>query len=185
MSPLTEHLATPRLDLVPLQPDHADEMVDVLADSRLYTFTGGRPPSRDELLARYRGQSVGHSPEGSEEWHNWIVRRRPQGEAIGFVQATIVGSRGPADIAWLIGVPWQGRGFAGEAARAVVAWLERRGVPLITAHIHPNHRASEAVAANAGLEPTDDIDDGERIWHRVPVSETTGPLRVGEPRPPD
>jgi RimJ/RimL family protein N-acetyltransferase len=184
MSPLNEHLATPRLDLVPLHPDDADEMVDVLADSRLYTFTGGRPPSRDELLARYRGQSVGHSPEGSEEWHNWIVRRRPQGEAIGFVQATIVGSRGPADIAWLIGVPWQGRGFAGEAARAVVAWLERRGVVLITAHIHPSHPASESVAASVGLEPTDDTDEGERVWHRVPVSETTRPLRVEEPRPP-
>jgi len=184
MSATTEHIATLRLDLVPLQPDDADEMVNVLADSRLYTFTGGRPPSRDELLDRYQRQSVGHSAGGTEEWHNWIVRRRSHGEAIGFVQATIVGSRGPADVAWLIGRPWQGRGFAGEAARAVVAWLERRSVLLITAHIHPDHPASQAVAASAGLEPTDEFDDGERVWHRVPVSETTRPLRVEEPRPP-
>jgi RimJ/RimL family protein N-acetyltransferase len=169
MSPLAEQLATARLDLIPLRPEDADEMVGVLADPRLYRFTGGVPPSRDELLARYERQSAGHSADGTEEWHNWIVRWRPAGEAIGFVQATIVDPRGPADIAWLIGVPWQGRGFASEAARALVAWLERSGVSLITAHIHPDHRASAAVAARAGLEPTDRIDDGERVWQRVAV----------------
>jgi RimJ/RimL family protein N-acetyltransferase len=166
---MAEPLATPRLSLIPLQPEDAAEMVDVLADLRLYTFTGGGPPSRDELLARYVRQSVGRSADGSEEWHNWIIRPRPQGEAIGFAQATIAGPRGPADIAWLIGVPWQGHGFAAEAARAVVAWLEGGGVSVITAHIYPGHSASEAVAARAGLEPTDEIDDGERIWRRVPV----------------
>ena len=169
MSPIAEHLATPRLDLIPLQPADADEMVDVLADVRLYAFTGGGPPSREELLARYERQSVGRSADGSEDWHNWIIRRRPQGDAIGFVQATITGPRGPADIAWLIGVRWQGHGFAAEAARAVVSWLEGGGVAVITAHIHPSHRASEAVAVRAGLEATDQIDDGERIWHRVSV----------------
>ena len=169
--PMAEHLITPRLDLLPLQPEDADEMVDVLADPRLYTFTGGGPPSRDELLARYQRQSVGHSADGTAEWHNWIVRRRPEGDAIGFVQAAIVRPVGPADIAWLIGVPWQGRGFAAEAARALVAWLERAGVSVITAHVHPDHRASAAVAARGGLAPTDQIDRGERVWRWVRIGD--------------
>jgi RimJ/RimL family protein N-acetyltransferase len=174
MSPIAERLATPRLDLIPLQPEHADEMVDVLADARLYAFTGGRPPSHDELRARYERQSVGHSAEGAEEWHNWIVRRRPEGETIGFVQATIVDDGGSADIAWLIGVHWQGRGFAAEAARALVDWLERGGVSVITAHVHPDHHASAAVAARGGLEPTDRIDAGERVWQLAQVGITRG-----------
>ena len=169
MFPMTERLATPRLDLIPLRPEDAFEMVGVLADPRLYAFTGGGPPSREELLAQYERQSVGRSADGAADWHNWIIRRRPQGDAIGFVQATVSSPRGPADIAWLIGVPWQGHGFAAEAALAMVAWLEGGGVAVITAHVHPGHTASEAVAARAGLEATDEIDDGERVWHRVPA----------------
>jgi RimJ/RimL family protein N-acetyltransferase len=169
MFPMAERLSTPRLDLIPLRPEDALEMVAVLADPRLYAFTGGGPPSCEELLARYERQSVGRSADGTADWHNWIIRRRPQGDAVGFVQATVSHPRGPADIAWLIGVPWQGHGFAAEAALTMVAWLEGGGVSVITAHIHPSHSASEAVAARAGLEATDEIDDGERVWHRMPV----------------
>jgi RimJ/RimL family protein N-acetyltransferase len=174
MSPVAEVLATPRLDLVPLRPEDADEMVQVLADARLYEFTGGRPPNRDELRERYVRQAAGRSPGGDEEWHNWIVRRRPEGEAIGFVQATIVDAGRSADIAWLVGVQWQGRGFAAEAARALVDWLELAGVSMITAHVHPDHRASAAVAASGGLEPTDRIDDGERVWQARLAGVTRG-----------
>lgn len=47
-------------------------------------------------------------------WHNGIVRLRAERAAVGFVQATITGDT--ADVAWLIGVPWQRRGIAIEAA---------------------------------------------------------------------
>ena len=41
-----------RLTLEPLRVDHAPAMVEVLADPALYEFTGGRPPTLDELTAR-------------------------------------------------------------------------------------------------------------------------------------
>jgi RimJ/RimL family protein N-acetyltransferase len=161
-------ISTDRLNLTPLRSADADEMVVVLGDPRLYGFIGGSPPSRDELRIRYERQSVGHSADGSEEWRNWIVRLRPSGEAIGLVQTTIRGGGEVADVAWLIGVPWQGRRYAVEAAQALVAWLQQRRIPIIAAHIHPDHQASAAVAARVGLEPSDEIDeDGERIW-RLP-----------------
>jgi RimJ/RimL family protein N-acetyltransferase len=161
----TRVIPTPRLDLVPLRPADADEMVRVLADPRLYRFIGGGPPDRESLGATYARQSAGQSADGSEEWHNWIVRLRPDGIAVGYVQATIADAGAVAGIAWLIGVPWQGRGFAVEAVRALVAWLDRRGIRTVVAHIRPDHQASGAVAARAGLEPTDEFDDdGERLW---------------------
>jgi RimJ/RimL family protein N-acetyltransferase len=82
------------------------------------------------------------------------------------MQATVKNAAGgwTAHIAWLIGVPWQNRGLASEAAVALVEWLRARGVEDIRANIHPHHAASEAVAARAGLEPTDDELDGERVW---------------------
>jgi RimJ/RimL family protein N-acetyltransferase len=141
-------------------------MAGVLADAALYAFTGGCPPSADELRARYRHQVVGRSPDGGEAWCNWIVRMRDPDVAVGFVQATIADGGRVADVAWVIGVPWQGRGFATEAARAMVAWLEARGATTVTAHVHPDHVASGRVAERAGLVASDDVVDGERVWRR-------------------
>lgn len=172
MSPRATSIATLYLDLVPLHVADADEMVDVLADPALYAITGGMPPSRLELVERFTRQVAGRSADGREEWHNWIVRGRVDGAAIGFVQATIVdlpnGNGRSADIAWVIGTRWQGRG---DAARALVSWLTESGVDIVTAHIHPDHRASAAVAGRAGLEPTEVIDDGERVWRRIGAGE--------------
>lgn len=156
-------IRTDRLELTPLQPGHASEMVDVLDDPVLYAFTGGDPPELPDLEARYRTWAEG-SPRVSEAWLNWIIRLRSGGAAIGHLQATVVDDGKAADIAWLIGTAWQGRGYASEAARALVRWLEGRGVGEITAHIHPDHVASGRVATAAGLEPTSEVKGGEVVW---------------------
>jgi RimJ/RimL family protein N-acetyltransferase len=160
-------LLTPRLELDPLTIEDAHEMVDVLADPGLYRFTGGEPPTLVQLRDDYRRMVAGPGPGSGEEWWNWIVRRRADGRAVGTVQATIVTERRTADIAWVIGTRWQGHGHATEAARALVGWLQGRGLVTITAHVHPDHGASAAVAARAGLEPTDEIEDGEQVWRLV------------------
>ena len=155
-------IVTERLKLRPLRLDDADDMVVVLADETLYAVTGGRPPDLNALRERYDRQAVGHSMDGTETWHNWILRRRDDGAAIGFVQATLVD--GTAELAWLVGVASQGRGYATEAVRAVVDQLTADGARTIKAHIAPGHRPSEIVAERVGLAVTDQIDDGERVW---------------------
>jgi RimJ/RimL family protein N-acetyltransferase/GNAT superfamily N-acetyltransferase len=162
-----ENLATARLELVPLRPADADAMVAVLGDERLYTFTGGRPPSLDELRGRYQRMATGRSADGTEEWRNWIIHSRADDQLVGTVQATIHQQEASADVAWVVGTPWQGHGFASEAAGAVVGWLEARGVTTITAHVHPDHHASAAVAAKIGLLATGEIEDGEQVWRRT------------------
>ena len=84
------------------------------------------------------------------------------GPAAGYVQATVTADT--ADVAWVIGEPWQGRGYASEAAQAMVGWLGTHGVRTVTAHIHPEHDASAAVADRVGLKPTLTVEDGERLW---------------------
>jgi RimJ/RimL family protein N-acetyltransferase len=160
-----DRITTARLELVPLAVSDAEEMVAVLGDERLHTFTGGRPPTLDELRARYARLVEGRSPDGAEQWRNWIVRRR-DGRAVGTVQATIAAAGRAAEVAWVIAVPWQGQGLAAEAAEGLVAWLEARGVQTITAHVHPDHHASATVAARAGLAATGEVHDGEQVWRR-------------------
>ena len=164
--PLTPStITTSRLTLSPLVEDDAESMVAVLDDERMYEFTGGRPLTLDELRTRYRRLEVGFSSDHTEQWLNWIVRTTVDGQSVGVMQATVAADGSSADVAWEVGVPWQGRGFASEAATAVVGWLVDRGVPLIQALIHPGHEASARVAARAGLEPTADLVDGEVVWH--------------------
>lgn len=99
------------ITLEPLRVDHASEMVEVLGDPALYEFTGGESPTLDELTARYAHQIGGASPDGAEEWRNWIVGSVATTQAIGYVQATIRRTQRSADLAWVIGSRWWGRGY--------------------------------------------------------------------------
>ncbi|MCX5211554.1 GNAT family N-acetyltransferase [Kitasatospora sp. NBC_00240] len=156
-------IRTDRLDLLPLEPADAEEMAVVLADPALHAFTGGEPDGPDALRARYRRLGAG-SPDPDVSWCNWILRLRVDGRAVGYVQATGTLTAQSAEIAWVVGTPWQGRGLAGEAARALLAWLRTQGVRTVVAHIHPGHEASAAVARAAGLTPTAERQDGEVRW---------------------
>ena len=159
-------LSTARLDLEPLRVDDADEMAEVLGDPRLHTFIGGAPASAAELRSRYERQVVGRSADGTQDWLNWVLRRRDTGQAVGTVQATVTMSDDvmSAEVAWVVGAAAQGQRFASEAAQAMVAWLRRQGVRRVVAHVHPEHAASIGVARAVGLSPTDTIEDGEVRW---------------------
>jgi RimJ/RimL family protein N-acetyltransferase len=156
-------IETERLRLDPQRVEDANEMVGVLADAGLYRFIGGRPPALEDVRDRFVQQAGGRSPDGTEEWRNWIVRQR-SGVAIGTVQATLSDEGRTAVVAWVIGVPWQANGYASEAAGALVTWLLERGVRTVEANIHPEHAASEKVAQRAGFTRTDLIRDGECVW---------------------
>jgi len=163
----TPPLETQRLELEPLRVEHADEMVAQLADRALYAFYDDEAsPSLDELRERYTRQTRGVSGDGTQVWHNWILRLRSIGEVAGFVQATVTCDETGADtveIAWVVGSAHQGQGLAGEAAAAVRDALRGRRTTVI-AHIAPGHVASEGVARRLGLAPTSVMHDGETRW---------------------
>ena len=164
--PAAPALRTERLTLEPLRVDHAEEMAPLLADAALHEFTGGRPDSLDELRRRYARQACGRSPDGAQRWLNWIVRLERTGEAVGSVQATVSeGDRGSiAELAWVIAVRYQGRGYAGEAAGEMARWLRDQGIEALAACIHPDHEASMHVARALGLAPKEETVGGETKW---------------------
>jgi len=156
-----------RLTLVPLVGEHADEMTVALADPELYAFTGGSPPTSQELRARYERWIAG-SPDPAVSWCNWVIQLRSPRCLAGTVQATISTGDDPvAEVAWVVGKPWQGQGIATEAARALIAWLRQQSVETVIAHIHPDNHASAAVAAAVGLTPTGQLHDGEMTWRLI------------------
>ncbi len=160
-------LRTSRFDLEPLTRAHAEAMYPLLDDPRVYAMTGGLPPtSLLELSDAYTALESRRSPDGRELWFNWVIRERSLNAVVGFIQATVSPSQ--TLVAWLIGVRWQGRGYASESAAALVNWLDRHGVAPIRACVHAGHGASQAVARRAGFERTTKIRDGEEVWDYVP-----------------
>ncbi|WP_405770157.1 GNAT family N-acetyltransferase [Actinacidiphila glaucinigra] len=163
-----EAITTPRLVLEPLRVDHAQEMAAVLSDPGLHEFIGGTPYDAPGLRARYT-RLVAGSGDPAVSWWNWVVRLRTEDRLTGTVQATVAWDTPDgtvAEVAWVTGAPWQGRGIATEAAVALVARLAALPVDRVVAHVHPGHRASRSVAAAAGLAPTSVVVDGEVRWQR-------------------
>ncbi|MDX2649028.1 GNAT family N-acetyltransferase [Streptomyces sp. PA03-1a] len=172
-----EALTTARLVLEPLRVEHAEEMAAVLGDPGLHEFTGGAPYDAPGLRARYARLVAGSGDPSVSGW-NWVVRLRADDRLAGTVQATVAWDTPDgtvAEVAWVVGTPWQGRGIATEAAVVLVTWLAVLPVDRVVAHVHPGHRASGAVAAAAGLAATSLVVDGETRWQRdvTPRSDAT------------
>ena len=158
-------LQSNRLVLSPMVRDDADDLFGLLRDPVLRRFTGGAPPtSADDLRERIHVQEGRRSPEGDELWLNWTLRLTSSGQAVGYVQAGV--REGRADLAWVVGVPFQNRGYATEAGRRATVWIrEHCGVSELRAAIHPDHVASCRVAAHIGLRPSGELtDEGEQLW---------------------
>jgi RimJ/RimL family protein N-acetyltransferase len=150
-----ERILTDRLDLRPVTVNDADEMAAIFADTRLYTFTGGTPSTLEALRSTFARLEAARTASATAQL-NWVVRHRVEDLAIGMLQAIFTDGGLATEIAWVIGMAWQGQGLATEGTRAVVAWLEAHGVHTITAWIRPDHHASAAVALRAGLTPTEE-----------------------------
>ncbi len=169
-----ELIETPRLRLEPLRVEHADEMAPILNDRALHEYVGGQPETLKQLRARYARQVTGQSADGAQDWFNWIIRHRETAAAVGTVQATLhtQAAQTSAEIAWVIATAHQRRGYAKEAASAMVRWLRQRDVALFIAYVHPRHQASIRIAEHLGLRSTGVIKQGEIKW-------TSSAARVG------
>lgn len=150
------------IGLDPLTPADADALHAVLDDPELHTFTGGEPATAEQWREQVDRWQTGRSPDGTAQWLNWVVRD-DAGHVVGHLQATVTGST--AELAWVIGSRWQGRGYATAAARTAAGLLRAAGAETLCARIHPQHLASQRVALALGLHDTGDVDaDGEHLW---------------------
>ena len=158
-------LETERLLLDPMVEGDSHALFALLTDPEIHAFTGSRPPgSADDLRITTRRRESRRSPAGDELWLNWTLRLKTDQSVVGYVQAGV--TQGKADLAWVVGVPFQRRGYASEASRRVLRWLrDDLGVQEVSANIHPDHIASQKVARNIGLRKSRErTDEGEDVW---------------------
>lgn len=104
----------PAITLEPRTAAHAEALFPVLAEPALYEFIEEDPPASIEALRqRFARSESRRSPDGSQQWLNWVVRDEALNVA-GQVQATVAADL-QTHIAYVFGSAFWGRGIASAA----------------------------------------------------------------------
>lgn len=160
------------LRLEPQTAAHAQEMFVVLSDPAIYEYENQPPPSLDWLRDRFVKLESRQSPDGHEQWLNWVIRL-PRSGLIGFVQATLRRS-GRAAIAYELSSAYWGRGLAHQAVEAMLRELAGRyGVLGFSAVLKQENLRSRRLLERLGfsLASPDEhlslrVEPGELLMHR-------------------
>ncbi len=146
-------LITPRLTMTPPGLGDYADICAMWADPAVVTFLGGHPYNAEDSwqrLLRYAGSwaLLGYG--------FWCVRETATGDHagnIGFLDGKrtgVEGFDGDPEIGWSLGSAHQGKGYAGEAIAAALAWGRPRFRRTV-AMIHPDNTPSLRVAERAGF----------------------------------
>jgi RimJ/RimL family protein N-acetyltransferase len=147
-------IETERLNMRGHRMEDFSDCAAMWADAGVTRYIGGKPFSREEVWARML-RYVGHW-----SWLGfgyWAIEEKSTGGFVGELgfaeyQRDIEPSlAGVPELGWVLATRAQGRGYATEAVRAVVAWGHVRFGPAQTAClIHPENLPSIRVAEKCG-----------------------------------
>jgi len=137
--------------LEPLCESHAAELFNIFSEARMYRFVRQEPPATPAILARrFALLETRRSPDGTEAWLNWVLRSKSDSVCLGCVQVTIRGDH-RAQLAYELGVPYWGRGFATEACSRVVKALFDDGISEVWAELDTRNVASMRLLERLGF----------------------------------
>lgn len=138
------------LTLEPQTAAHAAEMFVVLSDPAIYEYESEPPQSLQGLRERFAELESRRSPNGREQWLNWVIRL-PDARLAGYVQAT-VHADGHASIAYELNSAHWGRGVARQAVEAMIGELAMHyGVQRVTAVLKQVNRRSLGLLQRLGF----------------------------------
>ena len=159
-------LTTPRLTLTGHHPDDLDALAAMWAEPAVYGMIGGMARAREEVWIRLL-RSIG-------QWQvfgygSWALRDEDGafvGE-IGLMEArrAIDPPLDVPEMGWTLAPAAHGRGYAGEALTAILAWTEAHGIARTTCIIDPDNTASLRLAAKLGYAITHDALYKDRPIH--------------------
>ncbi len=165
-------LQTPRCTLEPLLAAHAEAMFEVLSDPAIYQYENAPPASLHSLRRRYQRLESRCSPDGSQQWLNWVLRL-PSGALAGVVQATVLPS-GAALLGYELASKFWRQGIASAAVAAMLkALAQAYGVHTALAVLKARNHRSAGLLRHLGFVPgapagllAGAIEDDEIICHK-------------------
>jgi RimJ/RimL family protein N-acetyltransferase len=145
-------LETARLVLRPFREEDAATFCELLQDPDVVRYIGdGTIPSPDDCwraVAAWLGHWAlrGYGP--------WAITDRTSGGFMGRVGIHFPYGWPQPELAYTLGKPYWGRGYATEACRAALDWaFTERDFPALVSYIYPANTASIRVATKVGETP--------------------------------
>jgi RimJ/RimL family protein N-acetyltransferase len=155
-------LNTRGVTLEPQIAAHAPEMFELLCDPAIYEYENEAPASAQALVERFTRLESRTSPDGTQQWLNWIVRLH-SGDVAGYVQAT-VHPDGRAAIAYVLGSRYWGKGIASRSVVAMIGELrEHHGARDCIAILKSMNGRSLRLLERLGFAPASPQDLGITI----------------------
>lgn len=142
-------IETERLRLRGFREDDTDPLFALMQDPDVVRYIGDRRiPTRQEVWRAIAGY-LGH---WALRGHGlWAVEERASGELVGRVGILDPLEWPGPEVAYTIGKPWWGRGYATESARAAMDWgFAQLPVDELISLIDPANAASITVATRLG-----------------------------------
>jgi [ribosomal protein S5]-alanine N-acetyltransferase len=155
-----------------------EDRSDEAAASLGAAIPGGWPGAHDKRLLLYRLEQMRRDPNAQQ----WLVRalilREPEGVMVGHAgfhgEPGVSGAGKPQalEVGYTVFPPYRGRGFATEAAVALMDWARReRGIHHFLASVAPDNLASLAIVRKLGFVQTgqqwDEEDGLELVFELV------------------
>lgn len=148
----TRPLETERLFLRPFRPaDTADCLRNWAADPAIYQYISGQPQTAQEVT---EWLSSAEEAYACLETYYWAIEDKVSRAVIGEIYVDDFSSRNRwCELDWKIGSSFQGKGFASEAAQAVIRYLteEHPGFHRVQAKCCVKNFASERVMQKLGM----------------------------------
>ena len=131
----------------PLAAAHAVALFPALGDPRVTEHIGGVPRTQEEMTSAFARMAAGPpASRTSERWVNFAVRLAFSEDYIGRIEATCYGTW--AEVAYVFGAAWWGKGYACEAMRWFQGYLmSTYGIAEFWAAVGPGNARSVALLA--------------------------------------
>ena len=139
---------------------------------QLYARYAADPSAVDEAWAAFTGD-IGHWAVLGFGWFLVRIADAPEAGVVGSVGLHFPPAHAEVELAWNTFDGYRGKGYAPEAARAVLAWgRPRLDVPRLVSYINRANAASQAVARKLGATDTGTAPAHDRdchIWVHAPT----------------
>jgi len=146
-------LETERLRLRLMTPDDTDAVHAYQSREDVCRYMLWGPRTREDVADRVQAWSRADRLRGEGDYLQLAVERREDAAMLGHLYLRIRSLDAlTAEIGWTLHPDHQGRGYAAEGARALLAWVfDRLGIHRVTAELDPRNEASVALCRRLGF----------------------------------
>lgn len=148
-------IETARLRLRAFESGDLERYAEMYADNRFVRYLGGKTLTKEQTWENL-AILLGHwSLLG---YGIWAIERQGTDELVGRAGLLNLPGWPGVEVCWALGPEFWGNGYATEAAKAAVDWAFcEAGIHRLISLIHPENKASEAVALRLGADYREQI----------------------------